>query len=157
MTWNTLDPRARTLFYAQAAARFVLFGLPTTVALGVVAAGWIPWVWALGLSVAWLLLQLLLTIWMPALEWGRWAWVLREGDLLVSRGVIIHTMTVIPLRRVQHVDVLQGPLERAWGLSSVEVYTASGLGADVRIRGLLPEQAQELRERLSAAAGDDGV
>lgn len=157
MNWNTLDPSARTLFYAQAAAAFVTFWLPSAVVLGVFAASWTSWRAALGLAVAWVLLHLLRTIWMPALLWARWAWTLRDGDLLVSHGVLVHVVTAIPLRRVQHVDVRQGPLERAWGLSSVAVYTASGMGADAVIPGLRPEQAQALRDRLSAAAGDDGV
>lgn len=157
MNWNTLDPSARTLFYAQAGAAFVTFWIPSTVVLGVLATSWVPWRLALGLAVAWLLAHLLRTIWLPALQWSRWAWTLREGDLLVSYGVLVHVVTAIPLRRVQHVDVRQGPLGRMWGLSSVAVYTASGMGADVVIPGLRPEQAQALRDRLSAAAGDDGV
>ena len=155
--WSTLDPRARTLMYAQAAARFVLFWVPATAVAAAFATGWVAWRTALGVGFGWLVVQALLAIWLPALTWARWAWSLRDGDLLVSRGVIVHTVTAIPLRRVQHVDVTQGPLEQAWGLSSLAVYTASGMGADAVIPGLRPDQAQALRDRLAQAAGDDGV
>jgi uncharacterized protein len=63
----------------------------------------------------------------------------------------------IPLDRVQHVDTRQGPLERAFGLSNVIVYTAAGLSADGSIPGLDEEQAAHLRDALSRRSGDDGV
>ena len=66
-------------------------------------------------------------------------------------------MTSIALTRIQHVDMRQGPLEQWMGLARVQVFTASGMGADGSIPGLKFEQAQRLRDQLLQFEGDDGV
>ena len=88
----------------------------------------------------------------------RFRFELREDDLYLERGVLVHVSTVVPYVRVQHVDSRRGPLERATGLASTVVYTAGSRGADVRVPGLSPTRADGLRDRLrdlAVAGGDD--
>ncbi len=73
----------------------------------------------------------------------------RENDLLVRRGILFRTTVVVPYGRMQYVDVTAGPLERAFGLSTVQLHTASA-GTDASIPGLVPEQAAHLREALAS-------
>ena len=58
---------------------------------------------------------------------------------------------VAPVARIQTVDTDQGPLQRAFGLSSVTVTTASSAGA-LRIDGLDADVAAHLAHDLTAAA-----
>lgn len=157
MTWNRLDRRALTLFYVQALLRLALFWVPAT-AVGAIA---LSSAWevkgALIVAAAWLLLQTVLTLWMPSLAWERWAWVVREGDLLIGHGVVFRSITAIPLQRVQHVDLRQGPVEQSLGLARLAIYTASGSGADGVLPGLALAEAEALRDRLVRVRGDDGV
>ena len=158
MSWTQLSPRARLLFYLQAFSRLFLFWVPVT--LGAVFAG----SFAIGLKsaalvgVGWLFVLFLSALWMPALAWERWAYALRETDLLIARGVLVHTVTAIPLARIQHVDVQRGPIEQWFGLAQVQIHTASGgLRHDGGIPGLAVEDAEALRDTLLRISGDDGV
>ncbi|WP_280536266.1 PH domain-containing protein [Halopenitus sp. POP-27] len=94
-------------------------------------------------------------------RYRRWSYAIREDALYLDRGVITRVRTVVPLVRIQHVDSRRGPVERATGLASCVVYTAGSRGADVRIPGLTPEDADDLRETLKRLAiraeGEDAV
>ncbi|WAL39097.1 PH domain-containing protein [Brevibacterium sp. BRM-1] len=73
----------------------------------------------------------------------------RESDLLIERGILIRSSTVVPYGRLQFVDVVAGPLDRAFGLANVKLHTASA-GSDAVIPGLPHERARALREALAA-------
>jgi len=100
---------------------------------------------------------LLLTLWMPALAHSRWAYALREDDLMIQRGIFVRHVTAIPRCRVQHVDIKQGPIEQWLNLSRVRIHTASGLRGDGVIPGLNPEHSEYLRDQLLGSSHDDGV
>lgn len=94
-------------------------------------------------------------------RYRRWGYEIREDDIYLERGVLTQVRTVVPLVRIQHVDSRRGPIERATGLASCVVYTAGSRGADVRVPGLTPADADGLRERLKRLAiraeGEDAV
>ena len=80
------------------------------------------------------------------------------GVLRLRSGVLVRTEKVIPTRRLQHVDIDRGPLERWFDLASVSVFTAGGRRATFRLPGLSPETAESLRAQLLRDAGDgDGA
>lgn len=158
MTWTQLSPRARLLFYLQAFARLLLFWVPATSVAIVGGSFAIGLKWAAVVGVGWLFVLFLSALWMPALAWERWAYALREGDLLIARGVLVHTITAIPLARIQHVDIQRGPIEQWFGLAHVQIHTASGgLRHDGGIPGLALADAEALRDTLIQISGDDGV
>lgn len=152
-----LDPRVIQLWRVDGVMRLFLFWLP--VAGGAVAFGAFRGALALGLGVGavLVLVNLMTTLLLPPLAWRRFRYGVREHDLLVERGVLFRRTISIPRDRVQHVDTRQGPLERAFGLSNVIVYTAAGLSADGSIPGLDEEHAAHLRDALSRRSTDDGV
>lgn len=73
----------------------------------------------------------------------------RDEDLLLRGGIFFQRVLVVPYGRMQYVDVAVGPLERAFGLSSVKLHTAAA-HTNARIVGLPAPEAARLRERLSA-------
>jgi uncharacterized protein len=77
-----------------------------------------------------------------------WAYCEREDDLMVRRGVMISRLSVIPYGRMQFIDVIAGPIERAFGLATVRMHTAAA-SSDARIPGLPHEEAARLRDRLA--------
>ncbi|MGM0606546.1 MAG: PH domain-containing protein [Halobacteriota archaeon] len=95
------------------------------------------------------------------LRYRKWRYVIREDSLYLERGVLTEVRTVVPLVRIQHVDSRRSAVERVLGLASTVVYTAGSRGADVRIPGLEPDTASDLRERLKRLAieaeGEDAV
>lgn len=70
--------------------------------------------------------------------------------LRVVRGLLFRSDTVVPFGRVQHIDVNQGPLERAYGLATLTLHTAGSHNASVHLPGLLNEDALVMRETIRA-------
>lgn len=66
--------------------------------------------------------------------------------LQVVRGWLFHTDTVVPLVRVQHLDVVRGPFDKIFGTASLVVHTAGTLNSIVTLPGLSPERAIEIRD-----------
>lgn len=73
----------------------------------------------------------------------------RHEDLLIRRGVFFQRTMVVPYGRMQYVDVAVGPIERALGLCTVRLHTASP-GTNAEIPGLPSSEGARLREQLSA-------
>ncbi|WP_239516153.1 MULTISPECIES: PH domain-containing protein [unclassified Streptomyces] len=118
------------------------FGLVTALVLGLAAGP----VWA-SLGALWLVV--LAWGWVVlGRNWRSWRYAERADDLLISRGVLWHEETVVPYGRMQLVEVASGPLERRFGLASVQLHTAAA-ATDARIPGLAPAEAERLRDRLT--------
>ena len=66
--------------------------------------------------------------------------------LQVLRGWLFHTDTVVPLVRVQHLDVTRGPLDKLFGTASLIVHTAGTHNSIVTVPGLSPDRAAEMRD-----------
>ena len=62
---------------------------------------------------------------------------------------MFRSLVVVPYGRMQYVDVAQGPIARACGVSSIQLHTASA-ATDASIDGLPPAEAERLRDRLTA-------
>jgi membrane protein YdbS with pleckstrin-like domain len=68
---------------------------------------------------------------------------------MVTRGVVFRQLVVVPYGRMQFVDVTAGPLDRRFGLATVQLHTAAA-ATDAQIPGLEPAEAARLRDRLAA-------
>lgn len=85
-------------------------------------------------------------------NWRSWRYAERADDLLISRGVLWRELTVVPYGRMQLVEVTSGPLERRYGLARVQLHTAAAT-TDAAIPGLVPDEAERLRDRLTELGG----
>jgi uncharacterized protein len=88
----------------------------------------------------------------PGLAYRRFGYEVTELGLYIARGRLWRTWQVVPHARVQTVDVQRGPLERLFGLVSVEVTTASAKGG-TDVPGLDWGVADALVEELARRAG----
>ena len=70
--------------------------------------------------------------------------------LRVVRGIMFRSDTVVPFGRVQHIDVDQGPLERAYDLATLTLHTAGNHNASVSLPGLAAADAATMRETIRA-------
>ncbi|MFJ5261036.1 PH domain-containing protein [Streptomyces sp. NPDC088387] len=115
------------------------------------ATGLLPGLLAGPAWAAFALLPLALTGWgwvMLGRNWRSWRYAERADDLLISKGVLWHEETVVPYGRMQLVEVTSGPVERYFGLASVQLHTAAA-ASDATIPGLHPDEAERLRDRLT--------
>jgi hypothetical protein len=90
-----------------------------------------------------------LSLWFARNRVRSWAYQERDEDLLVSRGVLIRRLSVVPYGRMQFVDVTAGPVDRIFRLATVRLHTAAA-ASDARIPGLEREEATRLRDRLAS-------
>jgi len=153
---RALPARAVAMWRAQALLRLLIFHLPVSMGLGFGLSRVDPAIGGVA-GATWLLIQGLLAVTWPSLEWAAFRYELRQHDLLVQSGVLFRQWSSVPLHRIQHVDTRQGPVERAFGLSRVLVYTAAGMSADGSVPALTAAEAAALRDELARRGGDDGV
>ena len=152
-----LDPGAVMLWRLQRFSRLLLVGIPTLIAFGIAASTVLRGELVAVTVVTLIAVNIVFALFWPALEYSAFRYAVRDADLLVQSGVLFRRWSSIPHNRIQHVDTRQGPLERAFGLSRLLVFTAAGMSADGSIPGLRTEEAERLRDVLSRRGGDDGV
>ena len=97
----------------------------------------------------------LIAVLMPPLAWMRWRFAVSDTMLVMEHGVLFHEEKSIPISRLQHVDLTRGPIERLFGLATLGVSTAGNEGSSFRVPGLMVDRAQQLRDSILAARGDD--
>lgn len=94
---------------------------------------------AVGLVWAW---------WFVRRRAASWGYAERAEDLLVVRGILFRRLVVVPYGRMQLVDLAAGPIDRLFGIVSLQLHTAAAT-SDAKIPGLRPEVAADLRDRLA--------
>jgi membrane protein YdbS with pleckstrin-like domain len=90
--------------------------------------------------------------WLPRASYRHWRYQVADDALELRHGVVRRVHSAIPYFRVQHIDVAQGPVERAVGLARLVVHTASA-GTDATIPGIATGDADGLRRLILARAG----
>jgi membrane protein YdbS with pleckstrin-like domain len=90
--------------------------------------------------------------WLPRARYRHWRYQVAADALELRHGVVKRVHSSIPYFRVQHIDVAQGPVERAVGLARLIVHTASA-GTDATIPGIAAGDAEGLRRLILTRAG----
>ncbi|MGH9843731.1 MAG: PH domain-containing protein [Blastocatellia bacterium] len=114
-----------------------------------------PWMFA-----GWGLLAaatILFDLWWRGRDYRAWGYRLAERVLEVRNGVLFQRTRLLPLSRLQHVDIQRGPFERRFGLASLVLHTAGTHAASITIPGLDANEAVRLRDHLVEIGGDDAV
>ena len=139
-----LDPRYKTVLRINAA--IWLAALVVAATIGEIAVdGWTG------------------VFWIPVLAWGAMSvgllplrryrargYRLDADQLRIVQGVLFHWDTTVPFGRVQHIDVHQGPIERANGIGSLVLHTAGTDNSSVELVGLAHEDALTMRDSIRA-------
>jgi uncharacterized protein len=86
----------------------------------------------------------------PGRRYRAWGYAMKETELHVRRGVWTQTETIVPLERVQHIDISQGPLERAFSVCRLVLHTAGTMHSLVLLPGLARPTAERMRDEIRA-------
>ena len=152
-----LDPKIKFAWRIGRLFRLALFTVPiAALSFALIFQFW-NFKTAVLLIGIYLMYHIIFALVWPSFEYRYFRYDVRDHDLLVQQGVLFRRMSSIPHHRIQHVDTQQGPVDRMLGLSSLQLYTASGMSADGSIPGLAEAEAERLRDELSRRGGDDGV
>ena len=149
--WRPLPPRGAALYACSMA---ITLGLSLGLPLGIVGSQLLrgpTWVSLLCAVVAALALGAIV----GALRHRRMGWKLDGLGFATRRGGLWRTETLVPVSRVQHLDLERGPLERRMGLATLVVHTAGTRMAAVKLPLLALEDAEALRTRLARQADLD--
>ena len=92
----------------------------------------------------------LLVLLVPLRRFKARGFAMSDDRLRVVRGLLFHADTVVPFSRVQHIDVEQGPLERAFGIARLALHTAGTHNSTVVLPGLAHRDALAMREEIRA-------
>lgn len=142
--WQPVSPRlalARRLVLVAVAVPVTILAVgvaaastTTAVAAAVllVAVGLVGWAW-----------------WLIGRRVRSYGYAEREEDLLVTSGILVRRLTIVPYGRMQLVEVASGPLDRSLGMTTVKLHTAS-LTTEATIPGLPAQESAALRDRLAA-------
>jgi uncharacterized protein len=143
-TGIAFTPVSKGLVTARVVTLLISLALPLvgSVVLGVLVGGW-TWA-ALGVVIA----VLVWLLWLVPRQVRAIGYAEAEDDLLVRRGILFRSLTIVPYGRMQFVDVNAGPLDRRCGVAEVRLHTAAAQ-TDATIPGLPPEEAARLRDRLT--------
>ena len=93
-------------------------------------------------------LAILLAGVLPVRKWRSRGFEMGADRLRVVKGVLFHADTVVPFSRVQHIDVEQGPVERAFGIARLILHTAGTHNSSVTLPGLTHADAAAMREAI---------
>ncbi len=149
---RALDPRSIVVRRINGTITAAAFSFVTLIALVVRLFAARPTQLEVGLSLlAWLVLST--TLWVLAWTWPPVAfrhafWRIDAAGMRIRRGVLWRSVVSIPRSRVQHTDVRQGPVERAFGLATLVVHTAGTEHASIALAGVAHETALAIRDHL---------
>ena len=126
---HQLDPKVKTVWRINDAiwltVVFLSCFVPFAIAAMVDPATWM-FVVLVAVAVAYAACLIVWLIVLPPIRFMRWRYELSSDYLDIAKGIVWRKRFVIPFIRVQNTDTRQGPILRAFGLSSVTVATAAG-------------------------------
>ena len=111
------------------------------------------WVDSAAYALAAVILGLSLII--PPLAYARWRFAVDAQLLRMRYGILFVEERLVPVPRMQHVDLMRGPIERLFGLATLVVFTAGNEGSAFRVPGLSRQRAEAIRDGILEARGHD--
>ncbi|MGO4693848.1 PH domain-containing protein [Paenibacillus sp. 2TAB26] len=109
--------------------------IPGWIALSIFAISFIMFTWVI-----------------PEMKYTRFSYELFDDELEIQSGLIFLSNVLVPMVRVQHVELESGPLMRKYDLASVSIVTAA---TTHRISGLKQTEAEQLKRKIGILAKVD--
>lgn len=99
---------------------------------------------AIGIFMAFLILN---TVLYPIIEYKQWKYIVTEDKVDFTEGIFTLKRTVIPILRIQHITVTQGPINKFFKLGDISIVTAGG---SHEIPNIEIEKANDISEYLKS-------
>ena len=80
---------------------------------------------------------------------------IREKDILFQKGFFLYKETIVPYKRIQHIELRQSLIFKAFKLYSLKIYTAGSSTGDLSIRGLNRIEADKIKAQILKVADLD--
>ncbi|MCK8481413.1 PH domain-containing protein [Psychroserpens algicola] len=82
-------------------------------------------------------------------------YAIREKDVIYAKGFIVHSVTTVPVSRIQHIETSRSWLDRKLDLATLNIYTAGESGTDLSIKGLPNKEAKQINDFLSSKVNEN--
>ncbi|WP_143465717.1 PH domain-containing protein [Leifsonia sp. NCR5] len=89
--------------------------------------------------------------WVRPLSWRRNGYSIVDGVILLRRGAVWRSLAMVPLARLQSLEIQQGPIDRMLGLAGARLHTVSG-PVRPRLAALDAPQSVHLFDDVAAGA-----
>lgn len=150
--WTRVSPSLATILRITLTIPLALLA-----AIGLLVAALVPAFWWIpGLVAAVFAAMAAWTFFWASRRQRAWGYAENHEDLLVTSGVMFKRLVAVPYGRMQFVDVQAGPLQRAFGVATVTLHTASA-ETTADIPGLPSAEATRLRNRLTELGESRGA
>lgn len=152
ISWNAPAPGHLRQGLVQTAILFGVFGVGIAIAqfIGVPTEVFYP---VMGVYILLLTFSIIFVIKDHQVR----GYALRQRDITAKSGWIFRNVTTVPFNRIQHVETKEGVIERLFGLSTLQVFTAGGSASDLAVPGLPADTAIRIKEFISVAASEQPV
>lgn len=90
-------------------------------------------------------LMILNTIIYPVIEYKQWYYIITKDKVEFSEGIFFKERTIIPIVRIQHIKINEGPINRLLNLANIKIHTAGGVH---KIPNIDREKAEEISHYL---------
>jgi membrane protein YdbS with pleckstrin-like domain len=104
--------------------------------------------WGMSVLTFWLILAMLISL-EEVKGFPIRGYALRSHDITYQKGWLFFSKVTVPFNRIQHGEIVQGPMAQLFELSELRLFTAGGAVSDLPIGGLPYEEAQRLREYVA--------
>ncbi|MFP4287603.1 MAG: PH domain-containing protein [Candidatus Izemoplasmataceae bacterium] len=144
---ETLHPNALKAFRVRGLVGFsVMIVLSITLLIiSIIESEFPVWLSFSGFGLS-LLIFMINVIIMPHLKMKYWGYEIKENEIDIQHGIIIVKRILIPMNRVQHVDLSYGPILKKFKLASILITTA---GSNHEIPALDFETARKVHQTIS--------
>lgn len=82
----------------------------------------------------------------PKVRYNRYKYLITDERIEVKKGLFLITTSIIQIKRIQKIELSNGPIDRMFNLSNVNIFTAAGT---VDIKFLNNEEAKEISNRVN--------
>jgi membrane protein YdbS with pleckstrin-like domain len=135
----------------------VILLILTCVIVPVIIASESDWI-ITGLTLTGMLILILIFVAWVRLYYASMWYELKDDEMSWKRGVWFRRTGIVPYNRITNLDVIQGPVMRMLGISTLSIQTAGYSGQavpEIRIEGI--EHADDLRELIRTLVRQSGV
>jgi membrane protein YdbS with pleckstrin-like domain len=159
--WLTLDPRsvvAGRIAGSVPAAMVAASSLFTALMVILVRRSLVPASMIVGLGGLAVALLIAVLAWvMPRRRFRFTRYRIDDAGLVIRRGRLFRSEVAVPRSRVQHTEIAQGPLQRAFDLATLTIFTAGTAHARIDLSGVAFDEANRLRADLAGLEPGDVV
>jgi len=63
----------------------------------------------------------------PVIRYNRYKYLITDERIEVKKGLFLITTSIIQIKRIQKIELSNGPIDRKFNLSNVNIFTAAGV------------------------------